>query len=927
MLELDIRTLILSYGAALLVCIYLIARMSTQYKQRPDGLRLWAMAFVMQFVAIALVVLQGRIPALLSVVASGLASVFGVILLNAGLQRFTETTSYFKFQLLLFVVFGFIHTYFGLLEPNLAWRNINFAAFSAFFCGQCAWLLLVSANPAQRAGARPVAVIMSSYSLLHLSRIVAYTQALPVNDFLHAGNTDAIIILCYELLAIALTFGLMLMVNHRLRVELNNELEARIRSEQNTRDSEERLVRAELAGKTGNWALRLDTREIVGSQGAQQIYGLNRNTFSYERIKDLPLPEYRPVLDAALVKLCNDGETYDIEFRIRASDSGEIKHVHSIASFDRSTNTVFGVIQDVTESKKTEAAIQLAAKVFTHAREGVAIADASGNLIEVNDAFSRITGYARDEVIGRNPRMLKSGLQDKDFYDGMWDAIGTNGYWSGELWNRHKSGAFYAEMLSVSVVRDSLGSVQNYVGLLSDVTANKEHQAQLERIAHYDSLTGLPNRILLADRLRQALLHSQRRERALVVAYLDLDGFKAINDAHGHDVGDQLLIEVAHRMKEVLREGDTLSRLGGDEFVALLVDLEQTSECEEILKRLLVAASTAATTSAGDLSVTASIGVTIYPQDGQDAEILLRHADQAMYLAKQSGKNKYHLFDVNQDTIIRAQREKLDEISDALTNREFVLFYQPKVNMHTGEVIGVEALIRWQHPTHGLMPPSFFLPAVENNSLGIEIGDWVIEAAVQQADHWRISGLKLQVSVNVGAQHLLHKDFPDKLTRLMQEYPDLPASCLELEILETSALEDLARVAQTMQSCRDIGIGFALDDFGTGYSSLTYLKHLRSDLIKIDQGFVRDMLIDPDDLAIISGVIGLAKAFDLRVIAEGVETMQHGVKLLSMGCPLAQGFGIAKPMPAGEVLAWLNSWTPFTEWLRFQAEPRPAGAA
>ena len=917
MLELDIRTLILSYGAALLVCIFLVGHLLGQYMQRPDSLRLWLMAFAMQFIAIVLVVMQGYIPALFSVVVSGLASVFGVILLNAGLQRFIGAASGVRFQLLMFLVFGAIHTYFGLIDPNLGWRNINFAAFSAFFCGQSAWLLLAGASATQRAGTRPVGVIMAGYSLLHLSRIAAYTQALPLHDFLHAGNADAVVILCYELLAIALAFSLMLMVNHRLRVELNNQLEGRIQSEQKTRESEARLVRAELTGKTGNWALRLDTQEIVSSTGAQQIYGLSGNTFSYQLIKEMPLPEYRPLLDEALIRMFRDGEPYDVEFRIRTADTGAIKHVHSMASYDRSTNTVFGVIQDVTQSKKTEAEIQLAAKVFTHAREGVAIADASGNLIEVNDAFSRITGYVRDDVIGKNPSMLKSGLQDKAFYDAMWRDIAADGHWSGELWNRHKSGAFYAEMLSVSVVRDKLGAVQNYVGLLSDVTASREHRAQLERIAHYDSLTGLPNRILLADRLRQALLHCQRRERALVVAYLDLDGFKAVNDVHGHDVGDQLLIEVAHRMQESLREGDTLSRLGGDEFVALLVDLEHPTECEEILKRLLVAASSACTTSAGDISVTASIGVTSYPQDGQDAEILLRHADQAMYVAKQSGKNRYHLFDVNQDTLIKVQREKLDEIKSALASRALVLFYQPKVHMKTGEVIGVEALIRWQHPARGLLLPSEFLPIVETNSIGIDIGDWVIRSAVQQVNQWRISGLQLQVSVNVGAQHLLQKDFPEKLARLMQEYSDLPSGCLELEILETSALEDLAHVAQTMQACRQIGIGFALDDFGTGYSSLTYLKQLRSDLIKIDQSFVRDMLVDSDDLAIVSGVIGLAKALDLRVIAEGVETMQHGVRLLSMGCQLAQGFGIAKPMPAGEVLAWIDSWTPFREWLEF----------
>jgi len=575
-----------------------------------------------------------------------------------------------------------------------------------------------------------------------------------------------------------------------------------------------------------------------------------------------------------------------------------------------------GIHCDITHRKEAEENMKLAASVFTSARESIVITDASGLILDVNDTFTTTTGYSREESIGKNPRILNSGRQSPEFYSAMWQALLTVGYWSGEMWNRHKNGEVYAAKAAISAVRDEFGSISHYVALSNDITLVKEHQNQLERIAHYDVLTDLPNRSLLADRLSQAMLLCGRREQSLAVVFLDLDGFKAVNDHHGHDVGDQLLISLSARMKEALREGDTLSRIGGDEFVAVLTDLANVEDCEPLLERLLLAVSEPITIGDVVLSVSASLGVTLYPQDDADADQLMRHADQAMYVAKGSGKNRYHLFDTVQDDAIKIQRERLEEIRSALDNQQFILHYQPKVNMRTGAVVGVEALIRWQHPTRGLLEPIEFLPFIENNPMSIEVGEWVIDTALTQISQWQVTGLSLPLntSVNIAAVQLQQTDFTCRLTKILSAHADVNPRYLQLEVLETSALEDVQHVSKAMNACMSLGVSFALDDFGTGYSSLTYLRRFPANTIKIDQSFVQDMLSDENDLAIVEGVITLAKLFKLEVIAEGVETVEHGTALLQLGCELAQGYGIAKPMPVSELAAWLGKWKPDDAW-------------
>ena len=442
----------------------------------------------------------------------------------------------------------------------------------------------------------------------------------------------------------------------------------------------------------------------------------------------------------------------------------------------------------------------------------------------------------------------------------------------------------------------------------------RQASAQLQHQAHHDPLTGLPNRLLLADRMAVALAQAARSGGKLAVCYLDLDGFKGVNDSHGHAIGDRLLGVVAERLVDAVRGGDTVARLGGDEFTLLLANLADMVECEAALARLLQAVARPVVIDTADLMITASIGVTLFPDDGADADTLLRHADQALYAAKEAGRNRYHVFDPRYDHAMRERRAFLDRLEAALAQGEFCLYYQPKVDMRAGTVIGVEALIRWRHPERGLVEPADFLPSMAGVDLETQLGEWVIDQALTQMAAWRAAGLDLPVAVNIAPPHLARIDFAERLKWLLARHPDTPTNRLELEVLESAALDDIEHVSRLIDACRRLGVTVALDDFGTGYSSLTYLKRLPADLIKIDRSFVHDMLSDADDLAIIEGVIGLAEAFHISVIAEGVETAEQGVALIHLGCSLGQGYGIARPMPGEDLPGWVATYRPVPSW-------------
>ncbi len=432
---------------------------------------------------------------------------------------------------------------------------------------------------------------------------------------------------------------------------------------------------------------------------------------------------------------------------------------------------------------------------------------------------------------------------------------------------------------------------------------SKQHEKQLQHIAHYDNLTSIPNRVLLADRMKQAIAQSKREQTMLAVCYLDLDGFKFINDTLGHQAGDQVLIETASRIGGMLRETDTVARLGGDEFVVLLPNLHQQQECIATLNRLLETIALPIYIQDQACLVTASIGVSLFPSDDSEPDLLLRHADQAMYIAKQSGKNRYHLFDLKRDLQTRAYHETLLRIQQGLDSQEFELYYQPVVNLSNRKLLGVEALLRWHHPERGLLLPGDFLNDIHNTELEISLGVWVIDTALAQLAQWQETGFALNVSVNIAACQLQAEGFVDHLKRSFASYPSLPPGCLHIELLETAALDDFSVVSDTMEACRLLGVEFALDDFGTGYSSLTYLHRLPVATLKIDQSFIRDMQEGKSDKAMVQGIIALAKAYGLKTVAEGIETMEQFEALLAMGCECGQGYVIARPMSAADFMA------------------------
>lgn len=436
----------------------------------------------------------------------------------------------------------------------------------------------------------------------------------------------------------------------------------------------------------------------------------------------------------------------------------------------------------------------------------------------------------------------------------------------------------------------------------------EEANAALQHSAHYDPLTELPNRILLSDRMQQAMTKCVRRNKLVAIAFIDLDGFKVINDRYGHSAGDQFLQKIARELRLSLREGDTLARIGGDEFVAVLDDFNEITDSYPILTRMLESATTELDIDGNHLKVTASIGVTFYPQKNCSPDQLLRQADQAMYKAKQLGRNRWHIFDIKKDFAAKHRLEELEGVRLALQNEEFVLFYQPKIDLRTHAIIGMEALIRWNHPERGILPPAVFLPVLEHDTLSIELGEWVIKSALKQLSIWATIGIEIPISVNISPFHLQHSDFVLRLNEMLQEFPLVNPKNLEIEILESSALQDINLVSGVIGECNRLDVTFSIDDFGAGYSSLTYLKRLPAEYLKIDQSFVIDMLTDVDNRMIIQGIIELAKAFDLKVIAEGVETPAHGEQLIALGCFFAQGYGIAKPMPASDFPAWLKRW-------------------
>ena len=582
---------------------------------------------------------------------------------------------------------------------------------------------------------------------------------------------------------------------------------------------------------------------------------------------------------------------------------------------------MLGTHVDITDRKLAEEALHLSRQelanerglfqtILDNAPLGIWMLGLDGRLQFVNNGFCLATGIGEQRFLNAEhysdvlPPTMAANCVASDQASFAQDAPHVSHEWLPFADGREH----LVEITKVRLLNQN-GSVRGLIGLAVDITESKEHEKQLEHIAHFDALTGVPNRVLLADRLSQALARTKREGKLMAVCYLDLDGFKPVNDSYGHDVGDKVLIEITRRIKETIREDDTVARLGGDEFVVLLVGLQMPEECSGSLNRLLAAIHKPIEIHGKLLHISASIGVALYPEDEQDPDTLLRHADQAMYLAKQAGKNRYHLFDAANDLRARSHHEMLQQIRHGLAHDEFELYYQPKVDMRSRQLVGAEALIRWHHPTRGFLPPGEFLHLIGNSELEIELGDWVVAHAFRQLQAWRAAGSGLEISINISAFHLQSAGFVEKLRAQMgQCCPQQCVRCVQIEVLETAALDDIARVSELIRACREFGVGFALDDFGTGYSSLTYLSNLEVDSLKIDQSFVRNMLNDSGDHAIVQGIIALAHAFGRGTVAEGVETEALYQALRDMECEVGQGYGIARPMPADALLPWHQAW-------------------
>ncbi|MBS1170739.1 MAG: hypothetical protein H6R01_1657 [Burkholderiaceae bacterium] len=680
------------------------------------------------------------------------------------------------------------------------------------------------------------------------------------------------------------------------------------------------LIAAQDAGGLGTYKLDIPTRTFIISAHMKIILGIDDSyPNTTEGCRQLVHPDDR---DAVALYFWEDvigkGESFDWECRVVRPCDGEVIWVHGLGKLEFDPEgrplRMNGTVQDISKRKASESRLYLSQQVFQSALEGILVTDTAGTIVEVNPAFTQITGYSYDEAVGQNPRILGAGLHDETFYRQLWQSITQKGVWEGEFTNRRKDGRVYIQKSRISAIRRG-GVLNGYAALISDVTELKESQQQIEHLAYYDKLTGLANRALLADRIQQAISHDKG---LLAVCYIDVDDFKPVNDEWGTDIGDRVLIEVAHRLQNVVRPGDMVARMGGDEFVVLLTARTSQQDIDAVTDRILACHAEPYLIKQFRWTLTMSVGVTIYPNDSvNDADTLIRHADQAMYEAKRNGKNRLHYYDLENDLRIREFQRQYADIVDALSSKQFRLHYQPKIDMRTGTVVGAEALIRWEHPEQGLLQPGQFLPVIESTELTLPVGEWVLHEVMQQKQRWRGSGVDMPVSVNIFALHLQRSDFVERLESILRLYPDINPEGLELEILETTSMEDLDEISVRINACKRLGVRFSLDDFGTGYSSLTYFRQLPVDLVKIDRSFVIDMLDDENDQALVDSIVGMARTLKRQVVAEGVETLEHGISLLKCGCDFAQGYGIARPMPPDKFLDWLSQWRMPDAWAKY----------
>ena len=561
--------------------------------------------------------------------------------------------------------------------------------------------------------------------------------------------------------------------------------------------------------------------------------------------------------------------------------------------------------QRVIDSKNR--ALQLAATVFESSVEGIMITNRDNEIISTNRALSEITGYSADEILGNDPRMFTSGRHDRIFYREMWNALQESGHWQGELWNRRKNGEIFPQFLTISVERDEQGEVAHYIGLFTDITQRKYDEERIERLAYYDPLTDLPNRVLLQDRLARVLAAAQRDQHSAAILMLDLDRFKNINESLGHNVGDSVLQAVAERLRSCVREADTVARLGGDEYLVVMGNMENAQDAAQVAQKILAAFHSPVTVDGKELGVTLSIGISVFPNDGEDEQTLMKNADSAVYSAKEAGRNTYQFYtrDMNASMLETLMIE--NALRRALERQELRLFFQPQVDLSSGKIIGAEALIRWMHPEQGLLAPCSFIPIAEDSGLIVPIGEWVLRDACRHLKSWQDAGFAdLTVAVNMSAVQFRQDNLAERIIAIGNE-TGIDLQHLELELTESMIMHNAEAMIESMKVLKALNLKLSIDDFGTGYSSLSYLKRFPIDKLKIDRSFVNDITDNPADLAISKVIIDLARNLNMRAIAEGVETAEQLRLLRENGCDEIQGYYFSRPVPVEEFEAMLHA--------------------
>jgi len=626
-----------------------------------------------------------------------------------------------------------------------------------------------------------------------------------------------------------------------------------------------------------------------------------------QKVEELVLDEYRVAFNQMNDRVLR-GEACTLEFQMKGL-AGNILWVdtHAVPLIDEGSDTVsiLAVTRDITERKRIEEAQKVASMVYQNSSEGMLVTDNKNQIIAINPAFSKITGFSFAEVKGETPMILKSGLQENSFYKQMWDSINSSGSWKGEIWNKHKQGHDYAEWLTINTIFTDDGKVAQRVALFSDITEKKKAEQLIWDQANYDPLTQLPNRSMFLDRLSHDIKLAVRSEKTLAIIFLDLDRFKEVNDTLGHDIGDELLCEAAKRLKTCVRDSDTVARLGGDEFILIISELDAAQNIERIAENILFELSQVYKLGKEQAYVSASLGIAFFPDDATAADDLIKHADQAMYLSKELGRSRYSYFTKDMQAQAQYRLHLMNDMHTALLEDQFELYYQPIVNLVKGPIYKAEALIRWNHPTHGLVSPADFIPLAEDSGLIIEIGDWVFKQVARQVKIWRDKyQINLQISVNKSpVQFRAATDRNDWL--LFLKDIELPGEAIVIEITEGLLMDNAANIACQLLQYRDAGIQVSMDDFGTGYSALSYLKKFDIDYLKIDQSFTRNLAPGSNDMALSEAIILMAHKLGLKVIAEGVETEEQRSLLAAAGCDFGQGYLFSRPVPANEFDALL----------------------